>query len=592
MISYLKLSLLLLTSFALDGSLRRRLVSQNRIDDKVNEVFGEDKMVDLTLWYTGLELGEDAKERCHFRGLAFCETLGASLPEYAINCDSKTADPDFVYLGPSVLEEDSVYFCAEFINDVDPTDIETMEKLVTLVEDDENVHISGNFPDGIEPLACVNSETDVWHLRSLGEDEDNFYYDENDGTGVTVYVIDTGVNGDHPDFEGRVVGGMDFTDHEFSTEDWSDFSGHGTHVAGTIAGKSFGVARKAEIFAVRVFSPIDEWPYALFHMQGFLTHVVNIVEKVLTLGEKAVINMSFGGPKNSAVNEITKMLVVNGITVVTAAGNEHMDACEISPASTEETITVGAAGRNWRTGYHETWPFSNWGSCVNIMAPGVDIWSPIGSHGYTRGEGTSMAAPHVAGVVAQIISRTGNTDPGFIRDELLQGNYGKYLRLHDPDPNTIVIGSTRYLASSCELKEDESCGKDIWNPGWGDSPLQRCEKWWQNGEWGADFDCSRCESVWAQSECRATCCRHCPADLPTCDNPHQDFSIDCGDTFWDHVFGTFEDTDCGPGCLAFQTDDSNCVNECCAVQKAYCKDDFKCMHDRNCGLFNIAPRGI
>lgn len=549
-------------------------------------------MVDLTLWYTGLELGEDAKERCHDRGLAFCETLGASLPEYAINCDSKTADPDFVYLGPDVLEEDSVYFCAEFINDVDPTDIETMEKLVTLVEDDENVHISGNFPDGIEPLACVNSETDVWHLRSLGEDEDNFYYDENDGTGVTVYVIDTGVNGDHPDFEGRVVGGMDFTDHEFSTEDWSDFSGHGTHVAGTIAGKSFGVARKAEIFAVRVFSPIDEWPYALFHMQGFLTHVVNIVEKVLTLGEKAVINMSFGGPKNSAVNEITKMLVVNGITVVTAAGNEHMDACEISPASTEETITVGAAGRNWRTGYYETWPFSNWGSCVNIMAPGVDIWSPIGSHGYTRGEGTSMAAPHVAGVVAQIISRTGNTDPGFIRDELLQGNYGKYLRLHDPDPNTIVIGSTRYLASSCELKEDESCGKDIWNPGWGDSPLQRCEKWWQNGEWGADFDCSRCESVWAQSECRATCCRHCPADLPTCDNPHQDFSIDCGDTFWDHVFGTFENTDCGPGCLAFQTDDSNCVNECCAVQKAYCKDDFKCMHDRNCGLFNTAPRGF
>merc|ERR1712154_212630 len=76
--------------------------------------------------------------------------------------------------------------------------------------------------------------------------------------------------------------------------------------------------------------------------------------------------------------------------------------------------------------------------------------------------------------------------------------------------------------------------------------------------------------------------------MGTCDNPHQDFSIDCGDTFWDHVFGTFEDTDCGPGCLAFQTDDSNCVNECCAVQKAYCKDDFKSCMIATVG-FSILP---
>ncbi len=214
----------------------------------------------------------------------------------------------------------------------------------------------------------------------------------NQGSGVRAYVVDTGVNAGHVDFEGRVTAGFTAIADGSGT---LDCNGHGTHVAGTIASKTYGVAKQATIVPVRVLDCVGS---------GFLSGVVSGLDWVAqnwTPGTPAVVNLSLGGGISSTLDASVESLVSKGLTVVVAAGNSATDACGTSPARTPGAITVAASSIT--DGFAS---FSNFGSCVDVIAPGVNITSTWFNATTATAvlSGTSMASPHVAGVVAALQS--------------------------------------------------------------------------------------------------------------------------------------------------------------------------------------------
>ncbi len=211
-----------------------------------------------------------------------------------------------------------------------------------------------------------------------------------DGTGVRAYIIDTGIYFDHDEFGGRAVTGIDAVTSGGSAV---DCHGHGTHVAGTVGGTIYGVAKKVRLYAVRVLDCGGSGSYS---------QVIAGVDWVT--GNRvlpAVANMSLGGGYSAALNQAVTNSIAAGITYAVAAGNSATDACSYSPSSTPKALTVAATDQHDAFAY-----FSNNGSCVDIDAPGVDITSAwIGSASAINTiSGTSMASPHVAGAAALYLS--------------------------------------------------------------------------------------------------------------------------------------------------------------------------------------------
>lgn len=215
----------------------------------------------------------------------------------------------------------------------------------------------------------------------------------NTGLGVTAYIIDTGINTTLADFAGRATSGYDAIDGGAA----DDCNGHGTHVAGTVGGTRWGVAKAVSLVAVRVLDCAGNgsWSGVIAGMDWVATNHVS----------PAVANMSLGGGASTAVDDAAKRLIASGVATAIAAGNGNQgglgqDACKYSPARVADAITVGATDNT------DTKPrFSNYGACVDIFAPGVNIKSDWHNTAYgadyTRTiSGTSMAAPHVAGVAA------------------------------------------------------------------------------------------------------------------------------------------------------------------------------------------------
>ena len=215
------------------------------------------------------------------------------------------------------------------------------------------------------------------------------------GTDVTVYIIDTGIEINHPDFEGKASFGIDFVDSNARV----DKNGHGTHVAGIVSSARFGVNRNASLVAVRVLDHDG---------MGKMSTILRGIDWVSKDHNKrrrsdpkakSVLNMSLGGQRSNAFNAYIERLVDSGIVVVVAAGNEHTDACLSSPASCSGCITVAATMPNDTRA-----PFSNFGSCVDLFAPGLNVTSTWLNHSSKTISGTSMAAPHVAGIAASLMS--------------------------------------------------------------------------------------------------------------------------------------------------------------------------------------------
>jgi subtilisin family serine protease len=224
------------------------------------------------------------------------------------------------------------------------------------------------------------------------------------GSGVRVYVIDSGVSA-HSEFGGRLVSG-------FSTLDAStnDCEGHGTHVAGTIAGSTVGVAPGATIVPVRVLDCSGA---------GYVSHTIAGINWVVNdlnarPGVRGVINLSLGGPYNASLNEAVNNAVRLGVAVVVAAGNDDIDACSTSPASAASAITVAATERD-----DSRASFSNYGSCVDIFAPGAGIRSAWYRGGYANMSGTSMASPHVAGAVAVLAGQQPGATSASLTSQIL-----------------------------------------------------------------------------------------------------------------------------------------------------------------------------
>ena len=234
----------------------------------------------------------------------------------------------------------------------------------------------------------------------------NFYeYEDKAGEGVDAYVMDTGIFTTHSEFEGRAEFGASFTGGNDP-----DPHGHGTHVAGTIASRRFGVAKKARVIAVQVLdnTGFGTWSRILAGLQWS-------VNQIKQRGRPGVINMSISGGKSDAVNKAVNGAIKNGFHVVVAAGNNGVDACNESPASALYVITVGSTDSADRMS-----DFSNFGRCVDIMAPGEAILSTYTRNNFAAAymSGTSMACPHVAGVKALWLAR--RNDPPAVLDAILR----------------------------------------------------------------------------------------------------------------------------------------------------------------------------
>ncbi|KAK5992574.1 Alkaline protease 1 [Cladobotryum mycophilum] len=215
--------------------------------------------------------------------------------------------------------------------------------------------------------------------RSPGASD--YVYDTNAGQGTFAYIVDTGILATHKEFEGRAS-----VAYTAFPGDLVDSVGHGTHVAGTIGGKTFGVAKKATILSVKVFQGTSSKTTII--LEGFNWAANDIVKQKRTA--KAVINMSLGAAASDSFNRAVDRASKKGVLSVVAAGNDKTDACTKSPASAPSAVTVGAVDINWAVA-----SYSNTGKCVNIFAPGTNITSAwIKSDTDTNIiSGTSMATP-------------------------------------------------------------------------------------------------------------------------------------------------------------------------------------------------------
>ncbi|MGW8376458.1 S8 family peptidase [Streptomyces sp. ODS28] len=244
-------------------------------------------------------------------------------------------------------------------------------------------------------------------IDSKKPDLDKKYkYPDKAGEGVKVYVIDTGTRASHKDFEDRVEKGFDAVDGGNA----DDGNGHGTHTSSTVAGKTYGVAKKAKIVPVRV---LDD------NGSGSTEGVVKGIDWVAKNAKgPSAANMSLGGPADEALDKAVKETISKGVTFAVAAGNESQDAGNSSPARVPEAITVGATDNKDNQA-----EFSNFGKALDIYAPGVQItgaWNS-GDDAKKTIDGTSMASPHVAGAAAVYLSGHTDAKPDAVSKALVEG---------------------------------------------------------------------------------------------------------------------------------------------------------------------------
>ncbi|KAF9583764.1 hypothetical protein BGW38_008602 [Lunasporangiospora selenospora] len=264
--------------------------------------------------------------------------------------------------------------------------------------------------DAIITLSGSQVSPPSWGLPRVSQRDRDltqpYNYDDAAGSGVTAFVVDTGVYVDHNDFGGRATWGANF----IPGSDDTDENGHGTHVAGTIGGDSYGVAKKVSIVGVKVLDAGGSGSTS-----GVVAGMDWVVQNA-TPG-KSVVNMSLGGGKSRAIDDAAKRLFDANIPLIVAAGNTaSLNACNGSPSGAANTFTVAASDKNDKPA-----TFTSWGPCVEIFGPGVGITSAwIGGADATNTiSGTSMATPHVVGVAALYLSTASYPSAQSIFDKLI-----------------------------------------------------------------------------------------------------------------------------------------------------------------------------
>lgn len=345
--------------------------------------------------------------------------------------------------------------------------VELIRKLpfVDFVEQDLIVHASEFDTQKGAPWGLAR----ISHRKPLSLGNFNEYlYDNDAGEGVTAYVIDTGIQVTHEEFEGRAKWGKTVPLGDYD----EDGNGHGTHCAGTIASKHYGVAKKAEVVAVKVLR---------LNGSGSMLDVVRGVEFAASSHQEAAkkgkkgfkgstANMSLGGGKSPALDLAVNAAVTAGLHFAVAAGNENQDACNTSPAAAENAITVGASTVSDARAY-----FSNFGKCVDIFAPGLNILSTyIGSDRLTATlSGTSMALPHVCGLLLYFLSlqpgkglefyAENSVTPKQLKKNLIA--YGSKNLLsdipQDGTPNILIFNGAGHNLTDFWGEEETTSGKSL-----------------------------------------------------------------------------------------------------------------------------------
>ncbi len=307
---------------------------------------------------------------------------------------------------------------------------------VVSVEADQRVTIAdASSRQGVEDSATWDLDRIDQRLLPLS----GTYDSAGTGAGVEVYTLDTGIRADHVEFGGRVHEGA-WLDDGLGPD---DCNGHGTHVAGTIGSATYGVAKDVSLIPVRVLDCAGA---------GSASGIISGLDWIVANhqpGVPAVLNMSIGGPASSTLDLAVQAAIDDGVVVVDAAGNDGQDACLESPARLPAAITVAATDS---TDFSPSW--SDFGSCVDLFAPGVDVLSTWNTTATALNvlSGTSMASPHVAGVAALILADQptlspagvaaqliANTTPGVVDDA---GRGSPNLLLYSPPPPTAPINAT------------------------------------------------------------------------------------------------------------------------------------------------------
>ncbi|MFE4544403.1 Ig-like domain-containing protein [Arthrobacter sp. NPDC056727] len=286
----------------------------------------------------------------------------------------------------------------------------------------------------VEPDARVTAadtqQSATWGLDRIDQRAlplSGTYTAASSGVGVSAYVIDSGVLSAHAEFGGRVASGWTAVSDGLGT---GDCNGHGTHVAGTIAGKTYGVAKAATVIPVRVLDCSGS---------GFNSDVIAGLEWVAAnhqAGTPAVANLSLGSTASAMVDAAVQGIINDGVTAVVAAGNSAADACNSSPARVAGALTVAASDSADKQA-----SFSNYGSCVDLYAPGVGIKSasPASTTATALMSGTSMASPHVAGAAAVMLSRSPGLLPAEVASKLLAAaSTGKVSAATEGTPNRLL----------------------------------------------------------------------------------------------------------------------------------------------------------
>lgn len=288
-------------------------------------------------------------------------------------------------------------------------------------------------PDGtVYAFASVVQTNAPWNLarlstvRPLPSPVYNYTYDSSGGNGVDIYILDSGVRITHNEFEGRARWGATFGGYPDA-----DGHGHGTHCAGTAAGKTYGVAKSASIVAVRVLN--DQGSASVSNIISAINY---IIQSASSTGRPSVVLIALGGSANNALDNAVVSMINAGIHVVVAAGGSNSPVDSISPARVPGAITVGAS-----TISDSRSPFSNYGTAVDLYAPGVNIESAWNTADDATNilSGTSMAAALVAGLVAYIIGLEGNLPPSAMEAKLKDWSLIGVL-------SDIPAGSNNYLA--------------------------------------------------------------------------------------------------------------------------------------------------
>jgi len=307
---------------------------------------------------------------------------------------------------------------------------------------------------------CVDQQTTEWGLDRISERDLNldgiYHYPTSAGQGVDAYVVDTGVRITHNEFNNGGVKRATWGTNTVGDGRNEDCNGHGTHVAGTIAGDKYGVAKVTSIIAVKVLGCGGSGTYA-----GVIAGVDYVAQQAGRTKKPSVANLSLGGGKSQALEEAIKQGTGAGVTYVLAAGNENRDACIGSPSGVGGTngpaITVGATTVE-DDGQEEEdvrASFSNFGLCTDIFAPGqliTSAWSDSDTSTRTI-SGTSMAAPHVCGVAALYLGQNPTARPADLKRALPLNASPNYIDLNcqfSSNPASCGQSPNKMLYSDCD----------------------------------------------------------------------------------------------------------------------------------------------